>query len=511
MTIRTSVFDKLVLLVALAIASTALYFSFTNNYILTYNDAASHLNIARRIVDNLTPGIAQIGTVWLPLPHVLMLPFAWNDYLWHTGLAGSIVSMAAFITSVYFVYKTVFIMTRSYIGAILGGLVMALNPNFLYIQTTPMTEPLLIATFCGAIYFLAKYLTTWQIQQLLISSVFVAGSTLVRYDGWFLFMFLVVLLPFWIFAWRGRKEAESSIFLFVFMGGIGIVLWLLWNLAIFGDALYFITGPFSAYAQQRVLKQVGQLPTEGNVYKSLYYYFWAMVDNNGMILILSSFLSSLIVPFLVKHKPTLLVFLAAFSPIVFNTLALYVGQSAMNIPQAPDNPGMFNIRYGMMALPFIALTLGTLAANKWLSILVVFLLSAQSFIFLQSGLPVSLADGVHGLHETYYTVEASEWFKHNYQGGLILTSLASHDAFVARTGIPMKNYIHEGTREHWNNALKDPSIESEYIATLSFPPDLVYKAIGNNPVFKKRYILVHSYGKFGIYQRIDEKHEQPKK
>jgi hypothetical protein len=497
-----NIVPNLVLIFTFILACVALYFSFINNYVLTYNDAASHLNIARRVIDNLQPGIAQIGTVWLPLPHLLMLPFAWNDFMWNTGFAGSIVSMGAFIASVFYLYKTIYLVTKSWVGGVVGAVVMALNPNFLYIQTTPMTEPLLIAMFCISIYFLAKYVQTWQIQSMLLCSVFVACATLIRYDGWFLYAFLAVLIPVWIWKWRGWHEAESSVILFLFMGGFGIGMWVLWNWMIFGDPMYFITGPYSAYAQQRVLKSVGQLPTEGNWYRATYYYIWSAIDNNGMILFLSSAISCFIVPFLVKHKKNLIIFLAAFSPILFNVIALYAGQSAMNVPEAPDNPGMFNIRYGMMALPFIALTLGVLSSQKYLRYLVIGLVVIQSWLFIQTGIPVSLADGIHGRDMTYYTVEASAWLRENYQGGLILTSLASHDAFVARTQLPMKNYIHEGTQHYWFNALQDPGEHVEYIATLSFPPDSVYKQLGNNPTFQKKYKLIHSYEKFGIYQRI---------
>ena len=43
-------------------------------YTLYYGDAEAHLNLARRVVDSRTPGLSQIGPVWLPLPHLLMLP-----------------------------------------------------------------------------------------------------------------------------------------------------------------------------------------------------------------------------------------------------------------------------------------------------------------------------------------------------------------------------------------------------------------------------------------------------
>src|ERR1035441_8585290 len=81
-----------VLAVAIAISFFSFLYYFNKGYILIYGDASAHLDIARRVVDSLTPGLAQLSSVWLPLPHILMLPFIWNNYLWHTGIAGSIVS-----------------------------------------------------------------------------------------------------------------------------------------------------------------------------------------------------------------------------------------------------------------------------------------------------------------------------------------------------------------------------------------------------------------------------------
>ena len=52
---------------------------------LYYGDADAHLKIARRIVDSQTPGYEQIGTVWLPLLHLLMLPLVRVDACGATG------------------------------------------------------------------------------------------------------------------------------------------------------------------------------------------------------------------------------------------------------------------------------------------------------------------------------------------------------------------------------------------------------------------------------------------
>src|SRR3989338_825623 len=77
---------KTIALTALLLALAATLFSFTKDYIALYGDAESHLNIAKRVVHSITPGFAQIGGIWLPLPHLLMIPFVYFDSLWRTGL-----------------------------------------------------------------------------------------------------------------------------------------------------------------------------------------------------------------------------------------------------------------------------------------------------------------------------------------------------------------------------------------------------------------------------------------
>src|SRR2546422_7574438 len=128
-----------------SVAST-LYF-FQNHQILLIGDTYSHLLIARRLFDNLTPGVAQLGGIWLPLPHLLMLPFIWNDYLWHTGLAGSAVGMGCYMVTAIYIFLTVKRLTKSSCASFIGSIVFILNPNILYLQSTPLTEPVCWATY----------------------------------------------------------------------------------------------------------------------------------------------------------------------------------------------------------------------------------------------------------------------------------------------------------------------------------------------------------------------------
>ena len=78
-----------VALAAVVIAFIALLVCYPRGYILLYGDAVAHLGIARRILDSRNPGLIQLGGVWLPLPHLLMMPFVREMQWWQNGLAGA--------------------------------------------------------------------------------------------------------------------------------------------------------------------------------------------------------------------------------------------------------------------------------------------------------------------------------------------------------------------------------------------------------------------------------------
>src|ERR1700733_3333962 len=75
--------------------------------VLLYGDAVAHINIARRVFDSKTPGLLQLGTVWLPLPHLLIMPFIVSKQMWQSVSGGSLPSMAGFILGVLGIFRLV--------------------------------------------------------------------------------------------------------------------------------------------------------------------------------------------------------------------------------------------------------------------------------------------------------------------------------------------------------------------------------------------------------------------
>src|SRR3970040_1887441 len=101
-------FEPLLAALLLALLSAAATWCFLERgYLLYYGDAEAHLNIARRVVDSRTPGYFQIGTVWLPLPHLLIVPFVKDGTWWRAGVAGAVPSVACFIAAAVFLFAAV--------------------------------------------------------------------------------------------------------------------------------------------------------------------------------------------------------------------------------------------------------------------------------------------------------------------------------------------------------------------------------------------------------------------
>src|SRR5690348_917966 len=237
---------------------------FRHNQVLLYGDAVAHINIARRVFDSRTPGLKQLGTVWLPLPHLLIIPFIFSDWSWQTGLGGSWPFMIAYVAGAIGIFRLV----RDGLAPSLwnepapwpvrlapwfAALIFAANPNLLYMQSTAMTETLYLALFVWAVIFLADFIRQRYSPDLAEQAnaggslvrcgICLALSMLTRYDGWFaacVFSIVVVLLLL-------RREPSPQpqprlrrpVLIFAALLIAVPAFWFAYNAAIYGDSLDF--------------------------------------------------------------------------------------------------------------------------------------------------------------------------------------------------------------------------------------------------------------------------------
>lgn len=512
-----------VMLLCLLLTIVSIYYFnyfYSSGLSLAYNDARSHLDIGRRVVEGLKPGIAQLGSVWLPLPHVLMIPFVWDDFFWHTGLAGALSSMVAFVATGVMIYLFLKNLGLSFLSRLFGVAVFVLNLNVLYLQSTAMTELLLMGTTTASIFYLLLWSQRNQIVDLVKCAFWVMLSTLARYDGWFTFAFITAILFLQTFL-SDRisfklssikeliiryKKAEGLLILFCTLGGFGIFLWLLWNLLIFGDPLFFAFGPYSAHSQQLQLEGSGNLITKYNLWISIKTYFYALFFNSNTFLTILGFLGTLL--FWLDKKYSLNVKLAAtalWGPLLFNIIALYMGHSVLFI-QGINGDTWFNARYGVMLMPTLAVFIGYLFDSlKNLRLTVAGLFLLVIYFGFTSFDAVTIDDARVGSSQKNVT-EVSGWLKQNARDkeGFILISAASHDAIIFSSTLPMKRFIHEGTGKYWEDATASPDRWARWIIMRTYDDnDSTWRGVKGTEGFAK-YHLIAKYPFADIYELNEE-------
>jgi hypothetical protein len=471
-------YQRLIFGLSLLISVAATVFSLNRNLILAYGDAESHLNIAKRVVDCLQPGPKQLGGVWLPLPHLLMAPLVSSDYLWQSGLAGSIVSGASFALSSLVIYKLAQLLTKSTFFSFLASLAFMVNPNILYLQTTPLNELLFILFFLLSVGGLVFYLRENKIWALLAAGFFGLGTSLIRYDGWFLVAFegLILIIATVLNVKKGSEHSRATfgLTLFFLFAFLGIFSWLAWNRLLFHDPFFFSRSAFSGQVQQDLWINRGVLLTKGNPFYSLVYYLGAVVDNFG-------FLASIVAFFgfgyflLNKHESNRFLIAALLvSPFIFNVASLFLGHSVLFVPfvvPAWSPWKLFNVRYGALMIPSLAIFFGYFLSSKPFGKEKLCRWGGMGVLGLQILMVVfglwqvnTINEGTIGVAKAPET-EAEGYLRDNYDGGLVLLDEFSRSASIIRSGLPMKSIVYIGIKPLWEYALEKPEDHVRWIIT----------------------------------------------
>jgi hypothetical protein len=491
--------------------------AFDHHVVLAYGDAEAHLNIAKRVVSGLTPGLAQLGSVWLPLPHVLMVPFVVNDTLWRTGLAGAAVGVPCLVLLAVMSYRLAYLLTGSIAGSWLAPLVILANPNTLYMAATPMTEVVLLAIVTTSVYFLARWVLDDSLASLVLAGLFGSLASLARYDGWALVVIeAVVVLVIAAVRHRSLRGTEGLMVLFGILAFSGIVGWLLWNQLIFSDPLYFAKSVYGSAQQQQWFLQHGLLPTYHDLGKSVVYW---LAD---VRLIVSSPLCGLAAVGLgvllvrcarQRWLGPVLIAAAALSSFPFYILSLYVGQASLILPQfAPANATyhMSNLRYGLQAVLPVALFVAYLAARRPKVLVPLFVVAVlgQGALMVATQQVMTYADATRGLSSQRVSkgpdspyVEA--WMRRHYDGGLVLMDDYRRPIGPVESGVPMQDFIGTGNKPYWQESLNDPGLYATWIVLQQSSTDAVWSGFSpqSRAILADHFTEVYRHDSIYVYKR----------
>ncbi len=359
----------------------AFLFFYRNGDLLLWGDAVAHLNIARRLYDSMRPGSDQLGSVWLPLPHLLIAPFVAGDWLWRSGVGGSIPSMAAYVLGAAGVFRLVRA-RASRMGAWLAAVIYALNPSLLYMQSTAMTESIFLAALVWSIVYFDDFLRGLDEGDSSLASrgiercgIALAAAIFTRYDGWFLAFVVALCAVTAVPAVRKRRRAGDSaqqasvptterrrllrsMAAFLLLLALCPALWLAHNYKINRRPLDWLNGPYSARAiARRSAPRVGdvQYPGKDHPIVAAEYFLKAARMNTGegpaeYWMIALALAGVLIAGAKARRFGALLLL---WLPLPFYAFSIAYGSVPIFVPEWwPFS--YYNVRYGLELLPAIA-------------------------------------------------------------------------------------------------------------------------------------------------------------
>ena len=491
---------------ALSIASTAYYFE--HHLILGYQDSFSHLELSRRFIVGTSPGIAQLGGVWLPLPQVLQALFSWNYTLYSTGLAGSVVSMASYVAVTVLLYRTI----RVYSGdrkwpAVAGALVFAVNVNVLYHQSTSMDELPFYAFTTGAVYYLVKWGETRDPTRVLTASIASLLAMLCRYEGWFLAVAYVICVGLmgWRFRYSWRDIRGLALVFSLFGVGISAVGWIIYNYLIFKNPLNFENGPQSSAAQ--MTEKRNHAINIGNWPLTLKGYYTMLASDLGLVVLALGAIGLVVFILAERFSARSLPVLALISVVPFYVYTLEAGDEPISMS---GQSGLLNYRFGLIVAIPIAILTGYLIAKmpRWsmtaVAILVILGVSGLSAQAFRQHQVVLATEAGQDLYAQRYQIQAADFLEKT--NGLVLIDIVQNE----RVDFPViDRTIYDGTKEsgrnQWVSVLHDPLAFGVKVIVMRLPnpaepPDEVYGALHGSPLLKKNYVLVFRSSAYVIYE-----------
>jgi hypothetical protein len=510
---------RLVLLAAF-VSFFSFLFYYRHGDVPLYGDAVAHINIARRVFDSKTPGLLQLGTVWLPLPHLLIMPFILTKQMWQTGSGGSIPSMAGYVFGVMGIFRLVRGMlirdgeanSSPKIEAWAAAVIYGANPNLIYMQATAMGEALYLAFFIWAVVHFAEFARGDQ-KALLKCGGCVAAACLTRYDGWFLAAVLVIAVPLVSYRYNTAHEVGASsaafsssrptILKFILLASVAPVLWLAYNAVVYRNPLEFANGPYSAKAIEQKTATVN--PAKGSVLAAGSYFLKAAELNVGegtwlgRLWLALSVLGSLSASLEKRSRIALLL----WAPMPFYALSVAYGSVPIFVPAWWPH-SLYNVRYGLQLLPafavFVPLGISFLMKSlarirqirtiwpRWagaVAAAAMLLFAASSYGAIWRADPICLREAATNMRSrVQLDKEVATWIAELPPHSTLLMYLGEHVGALEQAGFDLKRTINEGNHRVWKRptdpeglwerSLADPVAYADY--AIAFGGDPVWTA-----------------------------------
>ncbi|HEY8550051.1 MAG TPA: hypothetical protein VIL35_08870 [Vicinamibacterales bacterium] len=474
---------------ALVLGTGAAIYYASADLTLSHYDAKAHLVVARRIIDSLRPGWWQVGAVWLPLPHLLnMLPVQ-IDWLYRTGLSGVAISVVCFAVASATIGWLVGRSTGSAAGALAGTVIFASQPDVLYLQSTPMTEPLLMALTLAGVALTWRWTAEGGTGSVHAPGALLALACWTRYEAWPITA-AAVALALLVLIWNGERIGHALrrvLPLAAWPIAAGLAFLVL-SRATVGE--WLVTGGF----------YVIENPDYHRPFKPLGSVFWGVRQLNGTMTVSLGVAALAVLAWgMVRsraHRPLLVVLsLAACAALPY--YAFYSGHP-------------FRIRY-MTALTMVlacvvGLGVGLLPRGRAVVAAIVALVALVETPAFSPRAPMVL-EAQWDRPRSFERRTITRCLADGRDGTPILASMGSLAHYMQETshaGFQLRDYIHEGIGQIWIDSLRHPSRHAGWvlIEEQAEGGDMLARLRAQRPGFLADFERACEAGGVALYRRI---------
>jgi hypothetical protein len=478
-------------LLAIVLGTYAAWFYARAGLTLSHYDAKAHLVIARRVIDSLTPGWKQLGAVWLPLPHLLNLLPVQVDFFYRTGAFAVAISVLSFGLLAYACARLVLDATGSRAAAAAGLSVLVLNPDMLYLQATPMTEPLLLGLTVMSVAALGRWVDHDGTEGMATTGLLLAAACLTRYEAWpvtgaALMVAVAALcrrgIPFGVALRRTAGLAAYPI--------IAGAAFMLQSRLTVGH--WFVTDGF----------YVVDNPDMGRPFKTIGSIWWASHHLNGYGVLLCAVggaAAVLVNGLRDRRQAKSLVVLALAASAALPWYAFFIGHP-------------FRYRYMVPLVPALAVWAGigvglTRRFRVVAAAILIGLVLFETHPF-DGAAPMVQEAQLDREHSRQRRVVTAYLQQHRH-GEKILVSLASLSHYVqelSAIGVNVRDVVHEGNGDLWAAAIDAPRAHVGWILVeeLAEGGDALAARAREYPQFLRGFTRVAEGGGVALYRRTGE-------
>ncbi len=483
-----------VLWLGFALGISCFFYYYFHGLTTAHYDAKAHLVVARRVLDSTSPGYTQMGAHWLPLVHLLYLPAVLWDSQYRSGMIPSLLSVCAFALSGWMTFRIALRLTGSVFAGFFASALLLANPNLLYLQSAPLTEPVYMALSLLALESLLRWRDANAAGIPWISAFWTALAALCRYEGW-IFLCGLMFLIFYDCCRSRRISRKHALRVAAAFAGLSAI-----PLAAHFGYIYARLGDSFLHRVARGSPKPSE--TFGRPLLSAWYHLGELAQAAAFIPLFLALAGTVYclcrrerrrncAPYFLLWLPSLmniaalywgLIYRVRYSTLLLPAIAVFgsvlAAQERMRRPAlllasfvvfvfpwiSWASPGtweyhMIRPGIGILILPGAALLLllAALGAGRYQHALLALVLLSMWLPVFQGEYRPMLAEALEHRYMEPENTELLDYLQRHYDGGRILIDIGQLAPLMYDSGLPLRNFVcHDGDSTDWLAAVAEP-------------------------------------------------------